>query len=99
MWYVIIGKDHDNSLEKRQQNRPAHIERLQTLKQQGRLAIAGPFPNIDSEDPGPAGFNGSLIVAAFDSLEAAQSWANEDPYLQNGVYSSVDVKPFKKVLP
>ena len=99
MWYAIIGKDYPDSLEKRLQHRPAHLERLRALTDAGRIAIAGPFPQIDSDDPGPAGYSGSLIVAEFESLEEAQSWADQDPYLLNGVYQSVDVKPFKKVLP
>lgn len=99
MLYAIIGTDKENSLELRLGSRPAHIERLQTLKQQGRLHLAGPFPAIDNEDPGPAGFTGSLIVAEFDSLEDAKKWADTDPYVITGVYSSVTVKPFKYVLP
>jgi uncharacterized protein YciI len=99
MWYAIISQDVENSLEKRLSVRPAHIERLQTLKAEGRLLIAGPHPAIDSEDPGTEGFTGSLVVAEFDSLTAAQSWADEDPYVAAGVYQQVVVKPFKKVLP
>jgi uncharacterized protein YciI len=99
MFYVIIGKDSANSLEKRMQTRPQHLERLQTLKDQGRLLLAGPFPAIDSPDPGPAGFTGSMIVAEFDSLTAAQEWADADPYLAAGVYERVTVKPFKKTMP
>ena len=99
MWYAIISQDVENSLEKRKGARPAHIERLNALKDQGRLLIAGPHPAVDSEDPGEAGFTGSLVVAEFDSLEAAQSWADEDPYVAAGVYQEVTVKPFKKVLP
>jgi len=99
MWYAIISQDVENSLEKRKGARPAHIERLNALKDQGRLLIAGPHPAVDSEDPGEAGFTGSLVVAEFDSLEAAQSWADEDPYVAAGVYQKVTVKPFKKVLP
>lgn len=99
MLYAIIGKDTENSLEKRLSVRPEHVERLNSLKQQGRLILAGPFPMIDSEDPGPEGFSGSLIVAEFDSLEQAQAWANEDPYVKAGAYAEVTVKPFKKVLP
>jgi len=87
------------SLEKRLAARPAHLERLHALKDQGRLLLAGPFPAIDSPDPGPAGFSGSLIVAGFDSLEAAQAWAEADPYVAAGVYARVSVKPFKRVLP
>lgn len=99
MWYAIISQDVENSLEKRLSARPAHIERLQILKSEGRLLIAGPHPAIDSEDPGTEGFTGSLVVAEFDSLTAAQAWADEDPYMAAGVYQQVIVKPFKKVLP
>ena len=99
MWYAIISEDVDNSLEKRQQARPAHLERLQQLKNQGRLLVAGPHPAIDSVEPGEAGFSGSLVIAEFDSLAAARQWAAEDPYMDAGVYKQVTVKPFKKVLP
>jgi len=99
MLYAIIAQDIENSLEKRLAARPAHLERLQQLKQQGRLILAGPHPAIDSEDPGPAGFSGSLVVAEFPSLEEARQWADADPYIAAGVYQSVDIKPFKKVLP
>ena len=99
MLYAIISQDVENSLEKRQSARPEHIQRLQDLKQQGRLIIAGPHPAIDNNEPGPAGFTGSLIVAEFDSLESAQNWADSDPYIKAGVYDTVTVKPFKKVLP
>jgi len=99
MWYAIISQDVENSLEKRMGARPAHLERLNTLKDEGRLLIAGPHPAIDSNDPGEAGFTGSLVVAEFDSLEAAQAWADADPYVAAGVYANVIVKPFKKVLP
>ena len=99
MWYAIISQDVENSLDKRLSARPAHIERLQVLKAEGRLLIAGPHPAIDSEDPGSEGFTGSLVVAEFDSLIAAQAWADEDPYIAAGVYQQVIVKPFKKVLP
>jgi len=99
MLYAIISQDVENSLEKRLSVRPAHVERLQELKEQGRLILAGPHPAIDNNDPGPAGFTGSLIVAEFESLEAAQTWADNDPYIKAGVYDSVIVKPFKKVLP
>jgi uncharacterized protein YciI len=99
MWYAIISQDVENSLEKRLAARPAHIERLQALKAEGRLLIAGPHPAIDSEDPGSEGFTGSLVVAEFDSLIAAQAWADADPYVEAGVYRHVTVKPFKKVLP
>ena len=99
MLYAIIATDVENSLDHRLAARPAHLARLEELKQQGRLVLAGPHPAIDSNDPGPAGFSGSLIVAEFDSLAAAQSWADADPYRAAGVYASVLVKPFKKVLP
>jgi uncharacterized protein YciI len=99
MLYYISGTDTPDSLEKRMQVRPAHLERLQSLKNAGRLLLAGPFPNIDNEDPGAAGFSGSLIVAEFASLTEARQWADADPYMAAGVYASVVVKPFKKVLP
>ncbi len=99
MLYAIIAEDKPDSLEKRLATRPEHVARLQKLKQQGKLVLAGPHPAIDNEDPGPAGFSGSLIVAEFDCFEDAQSWANADPYIKAGVYNSVTVKPFKKVLP
>lgn len=99
MWYAISGEDMPNSLEKRLAARPAHLDRLQVLQSEGRLLLAGPFPAIDSLDPGPAGFTGSLIVAEFDSLESARVWADTDPYVAAGVYSRVSVKPFRKVLP
>jgi len=99
MLYAIISQDVENSLEKRLSVRPAHIGRLQELKEQGRLILAGPHPAIDNNEPGPAGFTGSLIVAEFESLEMAQAWADDDPYITAGVYDSVIVKPFKKVLP
>lgn len=99
MYYSIVGIDNDNSLEKRLSVRPAHVERLKQLLNEGRLLVAGPNPAIDNEDPGPNGFTGSIIIAEFSSLEAAQKWADEDPYIEAGVYASVMVKPFKKVLP
>lgn len=99
MWYAVISQDVENSLGERLAARPAHLERLKTLKSEGRLLIAGPHPAIDSEDPGDAGFTGSLVVAEFDSLSAAQTWADSDPYIEAGVYQQVVVKPFKKVLP
>ena len=99
MWYMICSTDVENSLPLRKQARPAHIERLTLLRDQGRLLIAGPFPAIDSEVPGEAGFTGSLVVADFASLEEAQAWADSDPYIEAGVYQSVVVKPYKKVLP
>ncbi len=99
MLYAIIAEDIEDSLEKRLSVRPAHVERLQQLKAEGRLILAGPHPAIDNEDPGTNGFTGSLIVAEFDSLEVAQQWADNDPYIGAGVYKQVTVKPFKKVLP
>jgi uncharacterized protein YciI len=99
MLYAIVGQDIPDSLNQRLAARPAHLERLHALQQAGRLLLAGPFPALDSNDPGPAGFTGSLIVAEFDSLDAAQVWADADPYVAAGVYASVSVKPFKKVLP
>jgi len=99
MWYAIISRDVDNSLPLRQKARPDHLARLEELKQLGRLLIAGPHPAIDAEDPGSAGFSGSLIVAEFDSLDDARAWADADPYMSAGVYAEVSVKPFKKVLP
>ena len=99
MWYAITADDTPGSLEKRMAARPAHLQRLQALQNEGRLLLAGPFPTIDSMDPGPAGYSGSLIVAEFDSLETARSWANADPFVAAGVYASVTVKPFRKTLP
>ncbi len=97
MWYVIFSQDIENSLEKRMSVRPKHLERLQTLQDEGRLLTAGPMPAIDSENPGEAGFTGSTVIAEFSSLEAAQAWANADPYVEAGVYANVIVKPYKKV--
>jgi uncharacterized protein YciI len=99
MFYAIVGQDVPDSLDRRLAARPAHLERLLALQQAGRLLLAGPFPAIDSPDPGPAGFSGSLIVAEFDSLADAQAWADADPYVAAGVYAGVSVKPFRKVLP
>ncbi len=99
MLYAIIAEDVEDSLEKRIAARPKHLERLNKLRDEGRLIIAGPCPAIDSNDPGEAGFSGSLIVAEFDDLESAQAWADSDPFVAAGVYSSVMVKTFKKVLP
>ena len=99
MLYLILGEDSANSLDRRLAARPDHLARLQALKAEGRLILAGPCPAIDSPDPGPAGFSGSLIVAEFASLEAARAWADADPYVAAGVYADVTVKPFKKVLP
>ncbi|MCC5857967.1 MAG: YciI family protein [Ectothiorhodospiraceae bacterium] len=99
MYYVIMSQDVENSLPLRQQARPAHLERIEELKAEGRLLMAGPFPALDTPDPGEAGFTGSLVVAEFPSLEAARAWADADPYVAAGVYAQVTVKPFKKVLP
>lgn len=99
MLYAIVAEDVEDSLEKRLAVRPAHIERLQDLQNQGRLILAGPHPAIDNNDPGAAGFTGSLVVAEFASLAAAKIWADADPYLASGAYADVVVKPFKKVLP
>lgn len=99
MFYAIVGEDRPGSLAKRLAARPEHVQRLQALQDEGRLLLAGPFPAIDSPDPGPAGFTGSLIVAEFPSLAAARAWADADPYVTAGVYDRVSVKPFRKVLP
>ena len=99
MFYAIISEDVSNSLDKRKAARPDHLARLQLLKEQGRLLLAGPHPAVDNEDPGEAGFSGSLVVAEFGSLQEAQDWAAVDPYVAAGVYAKVTVKPFKKVLP
>ena len=99
MLYAIISEDVSNSLERRLAARPDHLARLEALRDEGRLVMAGPHPAIDSEDPGEAGFTGSLVVAEFDSLKAAQAWADADPYMIAGVYAGVTVKPYKKVLP
>ena len=99
MWYAIISEDHQGSLEKRKATRPAHLQRLQQLRDEGRLLVAGPHPAIDNSEPGVAGFTGSLVIAEFPSLEKAQSWADADPYMEAGVYKQVTVKPFNKVLP
>ncbi|AWM81600.1 hypothetical protein DKL61_15345 [Gammaproteobacteria bacterium ESL0073] len=99
MLYAIIAQDKPNTLQLRLNSRPAHLARLELLKNQGRLILAGPHPAIDSNDPGSAGFTGSLVVAEFESLEAAKEWANADPYCDAGVYANVTIKPFKKVLP
>ena len=99
MWYVIIGEDIEGSLELRMSAREAHLDRLKALVNQGRILVGGPMPAIDSNAPGDAGFTGSVIIAEFDSLTAAQEWANEDPYVKTGVFKHVTVKPFKKVLP
>jgi len=99
MLYLIFATDFPNSLEARKCARPDHLARLEQLNAQGRLVLAGPCPAIDSIDPGEHGFTGSLIIAEFDTLIAAQTWANEDPYIKAGVYKDVIVKPFKRVLP
>ena len=99
MWYMISSQDIENSLEKRLSARPEHLARLQLLADEGRLLVAGPHPAVDSENPGEAGFTGSLVVADFASLEDAQTWADQDPYIAGGVYEKVIVKPFKRVLP
>ena len=99
MFYLIYSEDVENSLEKRLAVREQHLARLTTLQDQGRLLVAGPCPAIDSNDPGAAGFTGSLIIAEFDSLAQAQAWADVDPYIAAGVYKKVTVKPYKKVLP
>lgn len=99
MLYSIVGIDHPDSLQARMAVRAEHIARLNELRDQGRLIIAGPNPAIDSEDPGEAGFSGSIIIAEFESLQAAQDWADADPYIKSGAYASVTVKPFRKVLP
>lgn len=98
MLYHIYTEDHPNTLDKRLASRPAHLARLQTLKDEGRLLLAGPHPAIDSEDPGAAGFSGSTIIAEFTSLQAAKEWANQDPYAEAGVYQNVTVKPFRRTL-
>ena len=99
MLYAIIGEDRVGTLDKRMAARPEHVERLQALQAEARLILAGPCPAIDSPDPGPAGFSGSIIIAEFASLTAAKTWADADPYVAAGVYEKVTVKPFKKVLP
>ncbi|HEV2212495.1 MAG TPA: YciI family protein [Gammaproteobacteria bacterium] len=99
MWYAVISEDVPDSLQKRLAARPAHVARLEQLKSEGRLLLAGPHPAIDAQDPGPAGFTGSLIVAEFASLADAKAWADADPYVGAGVYARVSVKPFRKTLP
>lgn len=99
MLYAIVGEDAPHSLERRLASRPAHLARLTELNAAGRLVLGGPFPAVDSPDPGPAGFSGSLIVAEFESLEAAQAWADADPYVASGVYARVTVRPFRQVFP
>ena len=99
MWYAIISEDVSDSIELRKTARPAHLERVNALVDQGRLLVAGPHPAVDSPDPGTAGFTGSLIIAEFESLQDAEIWASDDPYVKAGVYARVTVKPFKQVLP
>jgi uncharacterized protein YciI len=99
MWYVIEGYDGTDVLAQRLQARPEHLARLTALRDQGRLLLAGPCPAIDAEDPGPAGFSGSVVIAEFESLEAARAWGQADPYVAAGVYQRVEVRPFRKVLP
>ena len=99
MWYTIEGYDGSDVLPRRMAARPAHLARLQALRDAGRLLVAGPCPAIDAEDPGPAGFSGSLVIAQFASLEEARAWADADPYVEAGVYARVEVRPFRKVLP
>lgn len=99
MWYAIVSEDIPESLALRQANRPAHLARLEALQEEGRLMIAGPFPAVDSTEPGDAGFEGSLVVAEFADLNAAQAWADTDPYLLGGVYRKTTVRPFKPVFP
>ena len=99
MWFAIIARDHPGTLDRRLAARAEHLERLHRLQGEGRLLLAGPFPAIESENPGPAGFTGSMIVAEFASLADAEAWAAVDPYVAAGVYAEVSVKPFRKVLP
>ena len=99
MWYAILSEDIPDSLKLRASVRAAHLKRLESLQQEGRLLLAGPHPAIDAEDPGPAGFTGSLVIAEFPSLTDAEAWAAADPYVGAGVYARVSVKPFRKVLP
>lgn len=99
MWYAIEGHDGPDVLAQRLAARPQHLARLTALRDEGRLLLAGPCPAIDAEDPGPAGFSGSVVIAEFESLEAARAWADADPYVDAGVYTRVDVRPFRKVLP
>jgi uncharacterized protein YciI len=99
VWYAIVGLDNENSLSARQGARPAHLSRLKQLLDEGRLLLAGPFPAIDAENPGPAGFDGSLIIAEFADIETARTWAQADPYVAAGVYRDVSVRPFRQTLP
>lgn len=99
MWYAIEGFDGSDVLAQRLSARPEHLARLTALRDEGRLLLAGPCPAIDAEDPGPAGFSGSIVIAEFASLDAARDWADADPYVAAGVYSRVEIRPFRKVLP
>jgi uncharacterized protein len=99
MWYMILGVDAPDSLPRRKLARADHLQRLAQLRDAGRLLIAGPLPAIDSAEPGPNGFTGSLVVAEFDSLQAARDWANADPYVHSGVFAQIDVRPWLQVLP
>lgn len=99
MWYAIEGRDAADALPRRLAARSAHLARLVALRDAGRLLLAGPCPAIDAEDPGPAGFSGSIVIAEFESLPEAQAWADADPYVEAGVYARVEVRPFRKVLP
>ncbi|QOC23972.1 YciI family protein [Wenzhouxiangella sp. AB-CW3] len=99
MMYMILGRESESGLERRRASREAHLARLKALRDEGRLLLAGPLPSIDAEDPGPAGFAGSLVVAEFDSLADARDWAESDPYVQSGAWQGVEVQPFKAVLP
>lgn len=99
MWYAIEGHDRPDVLDRRLAARPQHLARLTALRDAGRLLLAGPCPAIDAEDPGPAGFSGSIVIAQFESLPAARAWADADPYVEAGVYARVDVRPFRPVLP
>ncbi|MBJ6977717.1 YciI family protein [Luteimonas sp. MC1895] len=99
MWYAIEGRDGAGVLDRRAASRGAHLARLQLLRDEGRLLVAGPCPAVDADDPGPAGFSGSIVIARFDSLEDARAWADADPYVAAGVYASVEVRPFRRVLP
>jgi uncharacterized protein YciI len=99
MWYVIEGFDGEDALEARMRARPRHLARLEALREAGRLLLAGPCPRIDTEDPGPAGYSGSVVIAEFPSLDEARAWAQADPYVEEGVYVRVEVRPFRPVLP
>ena len=99
MWYLILGHDTPDALPKRRANRPAHLARLEALRDQGRILVAGPCPAIDAADPGPAGYTGSVLIAEFASLEDARTWADADPYIAGGAWSHADVRPFVRVLP